>query len=260
MTMVEAQGSSGKGASGRWGDTGQVTVGLLVALPQELGPFTPGEGEAEGQAAGGPGRFAGRIRVHGIDGSRARVAVLRAGVGKVRAAHGAACLVAAGADALLVCGTAGGLLGGDPVGTLVHVTRAVQWDLAVRSGHGVEADEGLRAAWADIAPGATGQCLTADRPALGQLARARRARGIRGALRGRETAVTDMETAAVGAVASAEGLPWAALRVISDGRLGPLAALHPRRRREASFPWNAPRVAGVPAATVPALCRALFPA
>ena len=87
-----------------------------------------------------------------------------------------------------------------------------------------------------------GWFLTADRPVLSLWRRLRLARAFAG------PAVADMETAAVAAVASAAGVPWAALRAVTDGATGLGAA---------SFQLHYPRQAGRAADTVPLLLQSL---
>ena len=181
-------------------------TGVVAALPAELGPL----GGAGGSRLG--------IRIHETcAGEGGRIVAALSGVGKVAAAAAAAALVEEGVDRLLVVGTCGGLRAGDPVGQLVHARRAVQWDLAVREGREHAPDPELLEAWMDVAGGVEGTCFTADRPAIRFRDRVRRARASGP---GDGVPVADMETAAVAAVASQAGIPWAALRVISDARPG----------------------------------------
>lgn len=178
-------------------------VGVVCALAGELGSLSR--------------RVRSRSSRHGVeilelDLPRVRVLAVVAGIGKVRAAHAASVLVAAGATrALLVVGTCGSLARSLRVGALVHCTSAVQVDLAVRSDREVLSDRSLRELWRGVAPGADVVFLTADRPVLSPWRRLRHAR-----MRS-EPCVADMETAAVGAVACAAGVPWAALRTVTDG-------------------------------------------
>ena len=133
-------------------------VGVLCALPEELGRLPRGA-ERERSELG--------LDVLRLELAGRPVLACAAGVGKVRAALGAAALICGGArGALLVVGVCGGLRRGLGAGTLVHCTRAVQADLAVREEREVEPDPGLRDAWCEAAPGERGWFLTADRPAL----------------------------------------------------------------------------------------------
>jgi nucleoside phosphorylase len=95
-------------------------------------------------------------------------------------------------------------------GTLVHCTRAAQTDFVRREGREVDSDAALRALWREVAPGSEGWFLTADRPVLSLWRRVRLARAFAG------PCVADMETAAAGAVATFAGVPWAALRAVTD--------------------------------------------
>jgi adenosylhomocysteine nucleosidase len=134
------------------------------------------------------------------------------GIGKVNAARAATLLIAgARPRRLLVAGVCGGLRRHLVPGTLVHCERAIQTDLAVREGREVVADLDLRAAWSAESPGTTGAFLTADRPVLSRWRRIRLARAFAG------DCVADMETAAAAAVCRAAGVPWAALRSVTDG-------------------------------------------
>lgn len=218
--MGERSAAAGEGAA----------VGLLAALPEELGSL--------------PERASGRRRVDGLEllelrlGSR-RVLACAGGIGKVAAARAASVLVGAGArEALLVVGTCGGLRQALAPGTFVHCSVAVQTDLAVREGRRVEADSGWRERWRAVAPGVEGWFLTADRPVLSLWRRVRLARAFAG------PCVADMETAAAAWVARASGVPWAALRAVTDRASG--AAL-------ASFLRHFPTQAGRAADTVGAL-------
>jgi len=141
-----------------------------------------------------------------------RVLACIAGIGKVRAAHAASVLLGAGAQrALLVVGTCGSLSRTLAVGHLVHCTTALQVDLAVRADREFVSDSALRRAWFAVAGGTEAAILTADRPVLSPWRRLRHARLRPG------PCVADMETAAVAAVAHAAGVPWAALRAVTDG-------------------------------------------
>lgn len=220
--------------------------GVLAALAPELGPFQ--RGGARERVLGVP------VSEHVVDGG-GRVIAAVSGVGKVAAAHGAAALVARGVGCLLVVGTCGGLHPGDAVGDLVHGERAVQWDLAVRAGREVLPDRELLEAWTREAGGRRGTFLTADRPALGWWARRRRERAVEGA--GWALPVAEMETAAAARVAERAGVPWAALRVVSDGRVSLVEGLLRRGRGKGRFQDHWLPVAGQPAETVAALMKAL---
>ncbi|MCZ6598376.1 MAG: hypothetical protein O7B99_12110 [Planctomycetota bacterium] len=167
------------------------------------------------------------------------------GVGKVRAAQGAAALLAAGASrALLVVGVCGALRRFLKPGALVHCERAVQADLALGSDREVAPDRGLLEAWSGLVPGHRGWFVTADRPVLNPWRRLRLARAFAG------PCVADMETAAAGAVAALAGVPWAALRAVTD-RAGLGTA--------ASFRRHFADQAGRAADTVPLLLERLRP-
>src|SRR5687767_11612264 len=115
------------------------TLGILAALEGELGALAPMRG--------------GTKRVRGIEVSEADLAGRRAlvaisGIGKVRAAHAAAALLASGADrALLVVGTCGALTSGLSIGDLVHSTTALDYSNGSSFDRESTSDPALRAAW-----------------------------------------------------------------------------------------------------------------
>jgi adenosylhomocysteine nucleosidase len=210
-------------------DRSHGTVGVVAALEGELGPLV------ERAAAS---RVRQGLVVHELALGGAPVLAVCAGIGKVRAARAAAVLIAEGATrALLSVGVCGGLGRGLAPGALVHCTRAAQVDLAVREGRELAADERWRGLWEEVAPGPRGWFLTADRPVLTPWRRLRLARAFAG------PCVADMETAAVAAVAHAAGVPWAALRAVTDGASW-LAAAAFRRH----YPTQAGRAADTVAA------------
>ena len=176
-------------------------LAVLCTLPQELGTL--------GARASSRRRVLG-LELLELDLAGRRVLACACGVGKVRAAHGASLLLEAGASALLVVGTCGGLRRGLGIGTLVHCEVAFQTDLAVRELRQVQADARLRGLWQEVAPGPSGWFLTADRPVLSPWRRLRLARAFSG------PCVADMETAAAAAVAHTAGVPFAALRAVTD--------------------------------------------
>lgn len=177
-------------------------VGLLCALKEELGRA----GSEQWERSSWLGLELRRGTLGG-----APVLACAAGVGKVAAAHGAAALLASGVRALLVVGTCGSLDKGLAVGTLVHCDRACQVDFAHRSGRESHADPQLTGLWREHVPGPGVSYLTADRPVLNPLRRLRLRRAYP------EACVAEMETAAAAAVAVRAGVPWAALRVVTDG-------------------------------------------
>jgi len=209
-------------------------MGVLAALGGELGSLR--------ERAGAPKRVAGaRLSVCELPGGT-RLLLCTSGVGKVRAAAGAAALIGAGATrGILVVGLAGGLRRGMAPGDIVHCQTAVQADSAIADDRSFEADRGLSDAWREAAPGQFGWFLTADRPVLTPWRRARLARAFMG------PCVADMETAAVAAVAHRAGVPWAAMRVVSD-----LAGFGAARTFRKQFPRLAGRAADTVATWVPA--------
>ena len=209
--------------------------GVLCALAPELGTLRE--------------RVRARRDEHGLElldldlGGDAPVLACAGGVGKVCAARAATALVHAGARrGLLVVGVCGGLVRSLAPGDFLHAARAVQADLAVRHGREVAADPDLLAAWRGVVPGAVGWLVTADRPVLNPWRRVRLARAFAG------PCGADMETAAAAAVAELSGVPWAALRAVTD-RAGFAAG--------AGFRKNFPSQAGRAADTIPTLLKAL---
>ena len=216
-------------------------LALLCALPQELGSL---------RERAVSRRLRCGLELLELEVGTARALACVAGVGKVMAARAAALLFSEGATGgLFVVGTCGGLRKSLVPGTLVHCTRAVQVDLAVRQGREVEADAGWRNAWQRVAPGPEGWFLTADRPVLTPWRRLRLARAFMG------PCVADMETAAAAAVAEQGAVPWAALRAVTD-LADPFRAGGFRR----NFPLQAPRAADSWITLIEMLSRVTAPA
>ncbi len=206
----------------------------MCALPEELGSL-------RGTARRSQVRQGLEILEIGLGGESLLACV--SGVGKVRAAQAAALLIEQGAArGLLVVGVCGGLRQSLVPGTLVHCTRAVQTDLAVRADREFESDPLLRQAWLAQVPAQQGWFLTADRPVLSLWRRLRLSRAYLG------PCVADMETAGAAAVAARAGVPWAALRAVTD-RASAAAG--------AAFALHYPGQAGRCADTVPGLVARL---
>ena len=177
-------------------------LGLICALSGELGPWA-GRGE--------PLADPGGVSLRRITEEEQELFTCVSGVGKVAAARGAEALLRAGATrGLLVVGTCGALTQGLEIGDLVHCERAVQADLGLEGGHEVRPGRDLLEAWEALVEGPRCDYLTADRAVMSPWRRLRARRWIQGA------AVADMETAAIGAVSEAWGIPWAALRAVTD--------------------------------------------
>ena len=210
-------------------------VGVLCALPKELGSL--GDQIRDRRRCQG-------LELLQLDLPGAEVVACVGGVGKVAAAQAASLLVGEGLDHLLVVGTCGALRRGMEIGSLLHCKRTIQADLAVREGRELAAHEPLKSAWREVAPGPEGWLVTADRPVLSPWRRLRLARAFLG------PCAADMETAAAARVAQRAGVPWAALRVVTD-LAGPGTAR--------SFAQNFPRLAGVPADSVSALLTSSHP-
>ena len=176
--------------------------GLISALSAELGSWA-GVGEVVSRAGG--------IEVRRSEEDGLAVFTCVAGVGKVSAARGAEALLQAGArGALLVVGTCGSLSRSLGVGQLVHCERALQADLGLEGGHEVNPDPGILKAWEAVVRGPRASYLTADRAVMSPWRRLSARKMCSG------PCVAEMETAAVGAVSEAWGVPWAALRAVTD--------------------------------------------
>ncbi len=179
------------------------TFGLLCALPAELGSW------------------AGRGDLISVDGGLElrRVTVgddvlitCVGGVGKVAAARAAEALIRSGArDGLFIVGTCGSLSGELRAGALVHCSLAVQADLGVKAGRDSNPDSALMAAWEAVVAGSRAVFLTSDRAVFNPWRRFWTRRNQSG------SCVADMETAAAAACAEAWGVPWVALRAVTDG-------------------------------------------
>jgi len=186
------------------GDAREVSqaIGILCALPEELGSLREHARTTRTRAG---------LAIHELEIAGQPALACVSGVGKVMAARAAALLCAEGAErALLVVGPCGGLRAELGPGSLVHCTVAAQVDSATRHLRELRADEMLRTAWMKVLPGAQGWFLTADRPVLSLWRRLRLARAFAG------PCVAEMETAAAAAVAFSAGVPWAALRAVTD--------------------------------------------
>ncbi|MBK8178982.1 MAG: hypothetical protein IPK67_08855 [Planctomycetes bacterium] len=176
---------------------------VLAALPQELSVLSERRVGAE--------RIQG-LEILELDLGAARVVACVGGVGKVNAAHATGVLLSRGGErGLFVVGVCGGLRRHLAPGTLVHCERAVQADLALREEREIQSDGELSRVWREVAQGRSGWFLTADRPVLSLWRRLRLARAFQG------DCVADMETAAAARVARRAGVPWAALRAVTDG-------------------------------------------
>jgi len=207
-------------------------TGVLCALSRELGSL--GDRIRDRRSCQG-------LELLQLDLPGAEVVACVGGVGKVAAAQAATLLVGEGLDQLLVVGACGALRRGMEIGSLLHCNRTIQADLAVREGREIEAHAGLTRAWRATAPGPEGWLVTADRPVLSPWRRMRLARAFLG------PCAADMETAAAASVAQRAGVPWAALRVVTDR-----AGFNSSR----SFARNFPRLGGIPADSVTDLLMA----
>lgn len=206
------------------------TFGLVCALEGELGGLAS-------RRIGTRRALGLEVAVLACEG--ARVLAVVSGIGKVRAAHAASALIAAGVDrALLVVGTCGALVRGLGPGDLVHCASALDHATGTRHDRESHSDPRLRAAWQEIVPGPDVRFFTVDKPVLSHFRRAHLARSRPG------PSTVDMETAAAALVADAAGIPWAALRVVTD-RAGFGAAQ--------SFRQHFAAYGGRPADTVPIL-------
>ncbi len=212
-------------------DMPTVDVCVFAALHQELAPL---EAHTTSRTTRGGLEF-GTGEVAGL--------VFRSvvgGVGKVAAARAATLLLEPRPRiGLFVVGVCGGLTLDQPIGALVHATAAVQCDLFLPRRGAEAADDGLLGTWRALVPGPTAVYMTADRAAIMPWRRWLRRRRSTGG-----PAVADMETAAAAWVARSCGVPWAALRAVSDTQ-GPFAS----RAFALHFGEQAPRAA----ATLPSV-------
>ena len=182
--------------------TSPSTLGILCALPGELGAL--GERRVAERTVLG-------VLVLELDLNGVRALAVVSGVGKDRAAHAAAALIAAGVDrALFVVGTCGALVRGLAPGDLVHATSALEFSSGTRHDLESAADLSLRSAWRSIAHGPEARFFTVDVAVMSPWRRFRLARSRPG------QAVVEMETAAAARVAQAAGIPWAGLRAVTD--------------------------------------------
>jgi adenosylhomocysteine nucleosidase len=161
-------------------------------------------------------------------GGRPVTAVL-CGIGKVAAATAAAAVAVGERPRVLIsAGVAGGVRADIETGSLVVVSGAVEHDYDLRPfvtdrAHGFGGPREWRASGDDVralhaaaaqvheghvhdAWAATGDHVVTDREKHGPILEL-----------GHSVACVDMETAAIAYVATALGVPWAGLRVISDG-------------------------------------------
>jgi nucleoside phosphorylase len=134
------------------------------------------------------------------------------GMGQDAAREGALALIAAGANALLSFGVAGGLAPGLRSGTLVCPSCVLD-----ERSHDYQPDPGWRMALmerltrANLRVAGAGSLLSLPKPLLGST--------DKGAMRERhQSLAVDMESAAVAAVATEHGLPFLVLRAIVDER------------------------------------------
>ena len=173
----------------RSGDANHGTVGILGALPGELGSWA-GLGESLSSEAG--------LELRRVSSGGQEVLTCVAGVGKVAAARAAEALIRAGARrALLIVGTCGALERSIPSGALVHCKEAVQADLGVREGRVSTPDAAWSEAWRGVAQGVEAVFLTSDRAIFSPWRRWRARRACAG------PCVAEMETAAAAACATA---------------------------------------------------------
>lgn len=178
------------------------TLGILCALPEELGTLARHSVET---------RRADGCEILELDLSGRRALAVVSGVGLERAAHAATRLVELGArSALLVVGTCGALVDELGPGDLVHCSRAIHGGEPRGSDRELVSDSELSAAWRAQVGGHIGHFHSQLRPVTTPWKRFFLARASRG------LCVADMETAAVARVAHSHGVPWAALRAVTD--------------------------------------------
>jgi len=177
---------------------------ILAALPEEADALFPGEGVREA------GPFAvRRLAAHGH-----HLTIATSGLGKVNAAL-AAGMLGADADLLLMTGTCGAL-GAEP-GRAYWIAEAVQHDYgAMQPG----AFRRYRAGEWPIGEAGEAHFAAMPDPGLG-LPHARIASGdsfvaCPDAAAGLAASLVDMEVGAVAQVAARLGLPWGAIKAVTD--------------------------------------------
>ncbi len=143
--------------------------------------------------------------------ARDGLAVAASGDGPRNAERGAASLCDAVRPAVLIgAGVAGGLSPRLFAGSLVASRRIVD-----DAGEAPRPDEALLAR-AVAAGAAAATLVTVSRPVVAASAKAELARAIGANVRGDDSAAVDMESAAWSRVAAARGIPFLAVRAISD--------------------------------------------
>jgi len=136
------------------------------------------------------------------------------GVGAAAADHAARVLVRAGATALMSCGAAGGLDSALACGSIVLPQEVLQLDDAGSIVRRYQADAGWHEHLARTLSGVN-QLSSAS---LASATQAMAGPAQKSALfHSTQAAAVDLESAAIAAVASERGLPFAVLRVIVDG-------------------------------------------
>ena len=168
-------------------DAGSQTVGVVIAMPSEMTPFRRAAG-LQPEADGDGRRYVGTVGDNDV------VAVV-SGMGTALAATATERLLdGVAVDRVVMIGICGGV--DVPVGTMIVPAVVI---------HGVT-DAEHRPAPLSTLP-ADGVLWTSD---------SMTGEGDLGWLRERGIVGVDMETAAVGAVCEARGIPWSAIRVVSD--------------------------------------------
>lgn len=187
---------------------------LLAALPEEADAFLPGEGRAETD---------GPHRVRMIERADRQIKIVTCGLGKVNAALAVGLHANAGTRLVAMTGTCGRIA---PIaGDTFWISHAVQHDYGALAGSGFTH---YRAGdWPMGEPSDAGYAAMPD-PGL-ELPHATIASGDV-FLECRETAaalaerlgahLVDMEVAAVAQAAEALGLPWVAIKAVTDGADG----------------------------------------
>lgn len=182
-------------------------IGVIAALAEEAEALFPGLGGTDSSGA---------FPVRRVE----SVTILRSGIGKVNAAAAVALLaLQEGCDLILSIGTAGRISGIE--GRCFWIASAVQHD------YGAERSDGFvhysAGSW-PIGPATLEPLLPIADPGLG-LPHCRIASGdafiespdrSRLLAGGLSTDLVDMETAAIAQAAAVFGLPWAAIRAVSD--------------------------------------------
>jgi adenosylhomocysteine nucleosidase len=172
-------------------------VGIVAALPREARCLSEHRGPAGSPHAIGPG-----------------VLLVISGIGPVAARAASEALVAAGAGALVSWGVAAGLGSAAP-GALVLADRVVELPDPKQSGDGDSVVIPANASWTDRLAGRLP--LPFLRGSIAGVSRVLSTPAEKREVASSGALAADMETAAIARVAQQAGIPWIAIRAVSDG-------------------------------------------